>query len=830
MKVVKFFVSLLFTLALIYFLDNSWNISGLPLPPLGKFLDPYHGFWQNLESSDERTQHDITLEGLKAPVTVVFDSLMIPHIFAENDEDLYTAQGYVTAMHRLFQMEFLTKVAAGRASEMFSGEAVLNFDRGQRRQGMVYGAKNAVRFMERDPLVSKVISGYTTGVNQYIASLDYKDLPLEYKLLDLEPEQWSPLSCALLLKYMAQTLNIGDKDFEMTNALKLFGKEYTDLLYPDDEGMGDPIVDNPEGWNFKPVTFDTVPLAVPGEYVPKEVIKVKRRPASDPTTGSNNWAVSGTKTATGSPMLANDPHLQLTLPSIWFVVQLHAPGVNVMGASLPGAPCVVIGFNDSIAWGVTNAQRDLVDWYKITYENEKKEKYLLDSQWVNTEKVIEEFKIKGGSTFYDTITYTQWGPVTYDKGYHAEDNRSDYAFRWIAHDESEEIMALYKLNRAKNHQGYLDAISHFHSPAQNFVFASVSGDIAIKVQGKFPVRRPFEGKFVLDGSKSSSGWQAFIPDDQNVAQKNPTRGFVSSANQYPADKTYPYYITSTHYEAYRNRRINQVLAEKDSITVEDMMKLQTDNYNLKAAESLPYFLSQLDTTKLADSEKNAYDILKKWDYFNEATAIGASYYESWWDALMPMLWDEMAGDELLLERPTTYQTIKLLKEQPTLSFFDIRETDSVETAADVIRQAFTVGVENVEKKRVEMEKAYFKEFPLHTTYASAVNWASFKGSVIQHILPPLKPLSIEVSTGGNHDIVNAHSKTHGPSWRMVVSLEKTGVKAWGTYPGGQSGNPGSKFYSNMINTWSGGKYYQLWFMQKVNEQADLIHTITLKPQ
>jgi penicillin amidase len=484
-----------------------------------------------------------------------------------------------------------------------------------------------------------------------------------------------------------------------------------------------------------------------------------------------------------------------------------------MGASLPGAPYVIIGFNDSIAWGITNAQRDVVDWFRLTYENKKREKYLLDGKWINTEKVVEEFKIKGRENFHDTVCYTQWGPVTYDRNFHGEDNRNDYAFRWIAHDGSEEFTAFYKLNRAKNYADYMKALDYFSSPAQNIAFASVSGDIAIRVQGKFPVRRQFEGKFVLDGSKSSQGWQKFIPNEQNVMQKNPERGFISSANQYPADNTYPNYITSTSYEAYRNRRINQVLNAASKVSVADMMKLQNDNFNLKAAESLPYFLTQLDTTKLSAAETTAWQQLKKWNYINNASSLGAPYYEAWWKALMPLLWDEMQRDDTVLYRPTTFQTIKLLKEQPELMFFDIQNTDQKENAGDVIRKSFSLGVENIEKWKAQ--------------HGDTVQWGDYKNSSISHLLPPMKSLSIPVNTGGNSDIVNAHSRTNGPSWRMIVSLEKSGVKAWGTYPGGQSGNPGSRFYSNLLPHWAKGLYYPLLFMQKADAQPEAHHSTTI---
>ena len=808
MKLAKFLTSLAITLLLIYVMDRGWTIGSVSVPPLGKFLDPYHGFWQNVEPAGYQGKKQLVLAGLKQPVSVIYDSLLIPHIFAKNNDDLYLAQGYITAMHRLWQMEFQTHAAAGRVSEIVASDAVLNYDRRQRRLGMVFGAQQALKSMEEHPAVIQ----YTKGVNLFIQSLRYEDLPFEYKLLNYYPEPWTNLKCALLLKNMAQTLNMGDKDIEMTNALNLYGKTMVDLLYPDNENPGDPIVEKPGGWNFNPVSLENFPVALP-----QELIDIKKAPASDPTTGSNNWAVAGSKTYTGHPMLAGDPHLQLSLPSIWYALQLTAPGINCMGASLPGVPTVIIGFNDSIAWSVTNAQRDLVDWYKITFRDKKRDQYLLDGKWIDTRKVIEEIKVRGGSTYYDTVVYTHWGPVTYDNNFQAENELNGYAFRWIAHESSEEINAFHRLNRAKNHAEFSDALNYFSLPAQNFVFASVSGDIAMRVQGKFPVRRKEEGKFVLDGSKQSQGWQAFIPNAHNISDKNPARGFVSSANQFPVDETYPYYITSSHYEAYRNRRINDMLRKAENITYRDMMKLQTDNYNLKAAESLPLFLSYLDTTQLDLLQKQAYRILRSWDHVNSANSAGATYYEAWWDNLMPLLWDEMDNERFSLERPTTYTTIKLLKEKPDLSFFDIQQTKEKETAGDVIRKAFILGVEDIEEWK--------------TRHPTLPVWAEYKDSFIGHLLPPLTALSIPVKTGGNHDIVNAHSRTHGPSWRMVASLEPSGIKAWATYPGGQSGNPGSIHYSNLLPHWTKGAYFPLLFLQNPEDNMQKIfYTTQLNPE
>jgi penicillin amidase len=806
MKLVKVGVSLIITVGLVYCLNRSWNF-GLPIPPLGKFLNPFGGFWQNAETK-KIPDETLNLTGLNAEVIIRYDSLLIPHIYAQNDDDLYLAQGYITARNRLWQMEFQTHAAAGRISEII-GDAALDYDRTQRRRGMVYAAENALKAMQADPVAAAMVNSYTQGINQYIQSLTYKDLPLEYKLLGYEPENWSPLKCGLLLKNMALTLNSGDKDLEMTNALKLFNKALIDLVWPDNENVGDPIVDNTGNWNFTPIKIDSLPLALPNELVNVEPLE-----KSPPDVGSNNWAVSGTKTNTGSPILCNDPHLSLSLPSIWYVIHLQAPGVNVMGASLPGSPAVISGFNDSIAWGVTNAQRDLIDWYKIEFKDKSKREYKSDDVWKPARQVVETFKVKGKPDFYDTITFTHHGPVLYDERFKGDNEMKHFALRWIAHDPSEEIITFFKLNRAKNHAEYMDALNHYASPAQNFVFASVSGDIAMRIQGRFPVRRKEEGKYILDGTLTRTEWQAFIPNEQNVMYKNPARGFVSSANQYPVDNTYPYYINATSYEAYRNRRINKLLSEMSDITPRDMMELQFDNYNLKAEESLPTFLNYLDTTQFTQAQKSAYTILKAWDYENDVNSEGASYYEAWWDALFPLVWDEIKNSKVALDYPTTYTTIKLIKEKSDLSFFDIIETPAKETAREVIQKAFVQGVDAIEKWKADQKKE--------------PRWADFKDTFIGHLLQGLPAFSYHVQHGGNHDIVNASSRRHGPSWRMVVSLEKTGVRAWGVYPGGQSGNPGSPYYNNMLNTWANGNHYPFQFSSDSNLKSALA-TLTLKP-
>ena len=235
--------------------------------------------------------------------------------------------------------------------------------------------------------------------------------------------------------------------------------------------------------------------------------------------GSNNWAISGAKSATGYPILANDPHLNLTFPSIWYQVQLSSPTVNVNGASLPGAPCIIIGYNQKISWGVTNVDADVLDWYQVKFKDDTREEYWYNNKWNKVIKRIEVIKILGAKDETDTVRYTHHGPVVYESAVQKPKNSERSvpvgdALRWIAHDESNDILAFYRLNRAKDYAGYREALTHYTAPAQNFIYAGNDQNVAITPNGKFPLKYKDQGKFIMDGSDTANDWHGWIPYSQ----------------------------------------------------------------------------------------------------------------------------------------------------------------------------------------------------------------------------------------------------------------------------------------------------------------------------
>ncbi|NME71772.1 penicillin acylase family protein [Flammeovirga aprica] len=767
---------------------------------MGKFLDPFQGFWQN-EVKNEKLPEYIQLPKMISEGTIYYDSLLIPHIYCKNEHDLYYLQGYITARHRLWQMDFQSMAAAGRLSEIF-GSITVEYDRNIRRQGLQYGAEKFIKALKNDKKTSSILYAYTEGVNEYINQLSYATYPVEYKFFNYKPEKWTPLKTALIFKYIQFSLSTPDYDFQNTNSLKYLGKKNFDLLFPDMLDIQEPIASDDSSWkSLNPI----LPIRPKGlktlSGLRKHIIEKE-----DPDNGSNNWAISGSKTKTGNPILCNDPHLNFTIPSTWFAIQMIHPNGNVLGMSIPGTPCIVSGCNENIAWGVTSARRDDRDWYKILFQDKSRTHYLIDNYWSKADLRIEEIKVRDKESIIDSVRYTRWGPIVYDKNFGNSNYKQGYALKWTAHETSEELKSLYLLNHAKDYDEFDEALNYFSGPALNFAFISNKNTVALNIQGKFPNRWDEQGKFVMDGTRSDTKWQGYIPNEHNIRILNPESGYISSANEHPASKQYPYYTYGQKYEYYRNRRIHQLLDSAFDLSIDDLSNMMNDNYSLFAEENLSFMLNHLDKKLFSDAHYEVYNSLRKWDYYYSPTSINPIYFEEWAKAIRRITWDEFHNHpsiEYLM--PTRSNTFNILQNNKDNFFIDKLRTSKNETINNIIYEAFDSTIHKIETwKQNNTNKSF--------------NWSNYKNTTLRH-LARLPGFSINnIQNGGYRYIINATKEIHGPTFRMLTEMTPQGPKVYQVIPGGQSGNPGSPYYDNMVDAFTKGELYKVHFFKEKHYQ------------
>jgi penicillin G amidase len=802
-KVFGIFTGLL-AAALVYVLDNPIPAKSGNLPALGRLADPIAGCWANAEPANKDFGGGLNFPGLHKPAAVWLDTRLVPHIHAADNHDAYYLEGYLHATFRLWQMDMQTRAAAGRISEVIGAKG-LDYDRRQRRKGMVYGAENCLKAIEACPETKAMAEAYAEGVNAYIGPLKPKDYPLEYKLMGFAPEKWTTIKTALMLKLMADDLTGYSEQIPMTYLRDHLPDSLLNLYYPARNEGTSPVI--PVGTAFEGAGHVS-PQAPPHPFVKFDGHVAATAAGSlrddHEGIGSNNWAVGGARTRSGAAILCNDPHLGLTLPSLWYEVQIQTPDMNVYGVSLPGAPGVVIGFNDSVAWGFTNNYRDVKDFYAIKTVPGEKGKYIFNGKAVPFTPRVEHILVAGGAAVDDTVNYTVHGPVMFDDRFKEPNGFPlPLAVCWMAHRTSNELKAFYLLNRAKSYQDYTDAISFYDCPAQNIAFADRHGSVAIWGQGQFTDAWKGQGRYIMDGSDSSTLWQADIPKKLNPHVLNPERGYVSSANQTVTDSTYPYNY-SGYFTEFRAWRINEVLDNLHDATIWDMFALQNDTRSVLARRALPIMLQRLpETVGMADKE--AYVALKSWDYNLTADSKPGLFFQVWWYCLYHALWDarfKAVPDGLM---PSTERTMHMMESglEPQNAGVDGPIAVSFKQAADSIAKLAKAG---------------------------KTAWYEVKNTSVKH-LAKLDGFGVEdVKTGGWGNTVNAMKGDHGPSWRMVVEMGAH-IDANGVYPGGQSGNPGSKYYADFLNHWIEGKYYKLLFLPNADNASDpaIKYTITANP-
>lgn len=754
--------------------------------PLGTLLDPADGLYRTARNSEHPVHDEVLISGLGAPVTVERDERGVPHIFAESDRDAVMALGFVVAQDRLFQLDFLPRAAAGRLSEIF-GSASLETDRFLRQTGMDWAARRNVQAMASDAGIEyDLLRWFAMGANAYMDGLDPADLPFEFRLFGYEPDRYAPLQAMRLMQYFAYDLAWSNGASEYAVLLQRLGKQSFDQLYPRYSTRSVPIVPGSEAAFAKDVAMGTAPMPAVGLLDRPRLLDIAEGFRAG--KGSNNWVVTGARSATGAPILAGDMHLSLSLPAIWYETHLVTPEMNTYGVLPPGTPLPVEAFNDRIGWTFTNTGVDVLDHYAVELDAAGR-RYRHNGAWRAVTFAADTIRVRGAAAVVDTLRYTHYGPVLATDSGHV-------ALRWAAHARNHTLTALWGMNRAQNLEQFEAALRYWGVPAQNILYADVDGNIAIRSTGNIPVRKGGHGVGVLDGVSDAAAWVGQIPFEELPMARNPAQEYLASANQEPTSPQYPYYLGHDWGPAYRALRINALLSGKASHSVEDMQRYQSDVHAMQR----DLFVPLLDTLSgLEARAQTLRDLLAAW---SGNTATDRNEPLAFYIFLREL--DRMAWDEPIFADVTTPNEVillDLLTDDPTSVWLDVVETQETEDAAGLLRLALTTAADTLEIR--------------YGADPNAWRWGKHHKIEFRHVTqtPALRALwrgpyeypGFEATLSPGADLTT----THSASWRVIVDFSHRPPTGYGVYPGGQSGAPFSRYYDMHVARYVDFSYYPL---------------------
>ncbi len=746
---------------------------------------------------------ELAVSMLDEDVTVTRDDKGVPHIFAETDADLYRAQGYVQAQDRLFQMDLARRQASGRLSEII-GEATIETDKHFRTFSLRNAAEKSLAAY--DPASKQVLEWFAEGVNAFMEEAKSTNtLSYEFALLGYEPEEWTVVDSLTIGKYMAYDLGGNWNTLAFRHwALQNFDEEKAKELfitYP--ENASSIIEANKEN-----------PVSVVGQFnaelLPNEF------------NGSNNWVVSGDKTKSGKPILADDPHLGLSTPSIWYQMHLQSPEQNVSGVIFAGIPGIILGHNEEIAWGVTNVGPDVQDLYIEIPNPDNPTQFRYDGEWEQAEVRDEPIKVKDGETVDFEVIVTRHGPIMTDLVFKETEPSAQFSMQWTALQATAELRAVLGFNKSKTWNEFENALEDFKAPAQNFVFASKDGTIAYKANGQIPLRKQGDGQLPVPGDSSDYGWQGFIPWDELPTVVNPEQGFIATANNEVIGDEYPYHITDFWAQPYRYERIKEVLEANDSITVEDMMNLQMDQHNLYAREFLPDLLTSIKTMDKDGKYAEVIAMLEDWNMV-DAKDLGAPLV---FHTLMLQL------QEVLFKEQMPEDMYKMMYGKFNITDQLLRKTYAGERSIWMEEQGGVDAAvfEALERTVAQIENQFGKN-------VSKWQWGDFHQLTFDHTLGSASPIlaayfnAKKVPIGGSKVTVQAADNdlagnvNHGASWRFVADVGDLS-SAFHIVGPGQSGHVKSDWYQDQVMDWANGTYHET-FVQKEDIKGK---TVLLKSQ
>lgn len=728
---------------------------------------------------------EIVAEFLEKNVTVERDSFGVPHITAESDADLYRAQGYVQAQDRLFQMDMARRQASGRLSEVV-GEAAIGTDKKFRTFSLRAAAEASYDGYGEE--AKKVLGWYAEGVNAYIEKAEWDgELPYEFKILGYQPELWTAIDSLTIGKFMAYDLGGNWDSLAVRHwALNNFSEDKARELF---------------------ITYpDNAPSIIEANIANPVTVAGRFDPDLEPPefNGSNNWVVSGDKTASGLPLLADDPHLGLDTPSIWYQMHLKSPEQNVGGVIFAGVPGIILGHNEDVAWGVTNVGPDVQDLYIEIPNPDNPTQFMYDGQWEQAEVRDETISVKGEEDIPFEVVVTRHGPIISDILYKEEDPSALFSMQWTALEPTKELEAILNMNKATDWEGFEKALEDFNAPAQNFVFAGKDGTIAYKANGRIPIRKKGDAQLPVPGDSSDYGWTGYVPYDELPRVVNPEEGFIATANNEVIDDSYPYHITKMWAQPYRYERIVEVLREGDDLTPEDMMKLQMDQKNMYAGEFLDDLLGSIEAQDGDEKYKEIVTMLREWNKLDSTDAAAPLVFHKLMKQLpIAMFSEEMPEDVYRLLPGKGSITDQLLR-----TAYAGEPGAWVEQYGGVDKWVFDSFTQSVG----DIEELFGKK-------VASWKWGDFHQVEFPHALSGASPIfgyflnPKKQAIGGSNVTVQAAAfqedgtVDHGAPWRFVADLSDLSTTYHILGPG-QSGHMKSQWFHNQAEDWVQGNYHE----------------------
>jgi len=747
---------------------------------------------------------EMVLPVLKAEASVIRDERGMPHIYAQNEHDLYLLVGFTMAQERMWQMDLIRRATTGELSEIF-GEEYVETDLFLRALRM--NDKSKMVLADTDSEILEAVNCFTRGVNYYIEQAG-KQLPPEFRILGYTPREWTPENSANIIGYMGWDLAGGNLsgDVFIYKLMKHLGEEAAGRMIPYYDYTGDPV--------YPGFELDNKSLASVGKII-QSGEKLEKLGIT-PFYGSNNWAVSGERSETGKPLLSNDMHLGLSSPGIWMQMHQVIPGkLNVTGVIVPGQPFIIAGHNEDIAWGMTNLMVDDVDLYLET-TNDDRTKYFFDGEWKDIVRSRELIRVKNGDDIEKEIKYTHHGPII-SKFQDIEGD--DISMCWSGFDMSNELAAVYLLNRAANWNDFDEALSYFNSISQNFIYADVNGNIGLKSGGGVPIREG-HGAFIQPGDSSRYDWKGYVPHEELPYMYNPGNGSVSSANNktvFPA--AYPYYIGTYFSMPYRINRIREMLGEKEVFGRDDFMRMVTDRHSDYAKQLCPLLLNVLQATgEMSDLEREVYDHLSVWDYDMSPSLFIPTFFEYYRKEFADLLLEDDMGEiyKEFIGSVRDYYILKILTGQE-VDYIDDINTEEKEELADILLAAYRRTIEKL-KEQYTPDTSQWKWGDIHSFTAMH----PMGGIGILNSLFGLNEGPYRV--GGSNHTVSPYSYnsdfeiTHGASQRHIYNTADWD-ESYTVIPTGASGIPSSEFYCSQTETYCGDGFYKDHFSEEAVTEA-----------